>query len=71
VQSLRHGKLRYATALPLLLAARTVALMKTASNEQLRAGVKISRLEVTTLLAKTALSNNAAGIRQLFEKMTS
>jgi len=70
VQSLRHGKLRYATALPLLLAARTVAQMKTASDEQLRSGVKISRLEVTALLAKTAMSNSAEGIGRLFTKLS-
>ena len=68
VQSLRHGKLRYATALPLLLAVKTLAQMKAATDEQLRAGVKISRLEVTTLLAKTAIANSSEGIARLFEK---
>lgn len=68
VQSLRHGKLRYATALPLLLAAGTVSQLKRASDAELRQGVKVSRLEVTALLARVAMSNSAGGIARLFAK---
>ena len=69
LQALCHGTLRYATALPLMLAARTLALMKTSSDEALVSGVKISRLEVTKLLAQTALATTPAKLERLFSKL--
>ena len=68
VQSLRHGKLRYATALPLLMAVRTVAQLRSASDADLLAGVKISRLDVAKVLFDTSLHNSPAGITTLFQK---
>ncbi|HCN76746.1 MAG TPA: farnesyl-diphosphate farnesyltransferase [Verrucomicrobiales bacterium] len=56
---LRHvadGKLRYATALPLLLAARTLAKMRAASWDEVLRGVKVSRLDVAMILAEAAVS---------------
>ncbi len=70
IQALRHGTLRYATALPLMLAARTLALMKQASDQELVAGVKVSRFEVTKLLAQTAMSTSPAKLGALFEKLS-
>lgn len=66
VQNVNHGKLRYATALPLLLAARTVALMKLAGDTELRAGVKVSRLEVAGILAKATWNHTPKGLEQQF-----
>jgi farnesyl-diphosphate farnesyltransferase len=66
VQALNHSTLRYATALPLMLAARTLALMKRASDAELVAGVKVSRFDVTRLLAQTALANSPAKLGKLF-----
>lgn len=66
VCALAHGKLRYATALPLLLAYATLEKLRKASWEELLAGVKISRLEVARLLAETLVANrSAAGIEKL------
>lgn len=63
---LTHGKLRYATALPLLLAYATFEKLRAASWLELLAGVKISRLEVARLLAETLVANrSAAGIEKL------
>lgn len=66
VQSIQHGTLRYATALPLLLAARTLAMLKSASDAELVGGVKVSRFEVTKLLAQTALATTPAKLEKLF-----
>ncbi len=68
VQNLRHAKLRYATALPLLLAVKTVAQMRRASNADLLAGVKVSRIDVAKVLFDTTLHNTQAGLTKLFEK---
>lgn len=70
VQQVQHGKLRYATALPLLLAARTVALMKKAGNEELKAGVKVSRLEVAGILAKATWNHSPKSLEQQFLSMS-
>lgn len=68
VQNVRHAKLRYATALPLLLAVKTVAQMRHASDAGLLAGVKVSRMDVAKVLLETTLHNTPAGLTKLFEK---
>lgn len=66
VCALAHGKLRYATALPLLLAYATLEKLRAARWTELWAGVKISRLEVARLLAETLVANrSAAGIEKM------
>ncbi|MDZ4289255.1 MAG: squalene/phytoene synthase family protein, partial [Prosthecobacter sp.] len=60
VQHVTDGKLRYATALPLLLGAKTVAKLEAASWEQVLSGVKISRLDVAMILAETAVACRSA-----------
>jgi farnesyl-diphosphate farnesyltransferase len=61
---LGHGKLRYATALPLMLAFGTLKKLRVASWEQVLAGVKISRLDVARLLTETLVtSRSEAGLR--------
>jgi farnesyl-diphosphate farnesyltransferase len=63
---LTHGKLRYATALPLLLAYATFEKLRAASWKELLAGVKLSRLEVARLLAETLVANrSSAGLEKL------
>ena len=69
VQDIRHSTLRYATALPLMLGARTLSLLRSAGDEALLAGVKISRFEVTKLLAQTALATTPAKSQALFERL--
>lgn len=69
VQNVQHGKLRYATALPLLLGARTVALLRVASDKELVAGVKVSRLEVAGILAKATWNHTPQGLQQQFNAL--
>lgn len=69
VQSLAHSKLRYATALPLLLGVRTLAMLKKAPAAERRAGVKVSRLDVGKLLLDVTFANSAAGIAKLYAKL--
>jgi farnesyl-diphosphate farnesyltransferase len=64
VKHVSHGKLRYATALPLLLGIQTVAKMRSTAWEQLLQGVKISRLDVASILAQ-AMMNRALGYQSL------
>lgn len=68
VCAVKHSGLRYATALPLLLAWRTLARLRTASDTGLLAGVKVSRLDVASILAQTALHNSPDGIARLCAK---
>ncbi len=68
LQLLQHSKLRYATALPLILGVRTLAHLRKATDDQLRAGVKVSRLDVAKVLLDTTLSNSPDGLARLFEK---
>ena len=65
------AKLRYATALPLLIGARTIALLRVASWETLAAGVKVSRLEMARLLADTAMAcRDSERLRKLYTRLT-
>lgn len=71
VQAIADAKLRYATALPLLIGARTVGLLRDARWESLVAGVKVSRLEIAKILADTAIAcRDTAKIVRLFEKLS-
>jgi farnesyl-diphosphate farnesyltransferase len=70
VQKVQHGKLRYATALPLLLGARTVAKLKQARDADLLAGVKVTRLEVAGILAKTTWDHTPEGLERQFNALS-
>jgi farnesyl-diphosphate farnesyltransferase len=66
---LRHAKLRYATALPLMLAFGTLRKLRSASWDEVLAGVKVSRLDVARLLTETLMtSRSAAGLRAQAER---
>ncbi len=73
LQYVRHvadGKLRYATALPLLLGIRTVARLGEASWPEVLQGLKISRLEVARLLAEAAVAcRNADALERLYRRL--
>ncbi len=68
VQNLRHAKLRYATALPLLLAVKTLARLRSATDTALLQGVKVSRMDVAKVLLDTTLHNTPEGLAKLFAK---
>lgn len=57
---LRETKLRYATALPLMLAFGTLKKLRAAPWEEVLAGVKISRFDVARLLTETVMANRSA-----------
>jgi farnesyl-diphosphate farnesyltransferase len=70
VQHVADGKLRYATALPLLLGAKTLTRMKAASWEDLQKGIKISRLDVAIILAEAAIAcRSPEGVSKLFKRL--
>ncbi len=70
VQHVTHGKLRYATALPLLLGIQTIAKMRAASWDKVQQGIKISRLDVASILAQTALAcRSAEAMERLYRKL--
>ncbi len=70
VQHVADGKLRYATALPLLLGAKTLTRMQAASWEELQKGIKISRIDVTMILAEAAIAcRSPEGIGKLFKRL--
>lgn len=72
VEALEHKRLRYATALPLLLGYRTLALIEKAGAETLLKGVKVSRGEVTKLLFDAGIASlRRGGIRKMVEKLGS
>ena len=71
VQHVADGKLRYATALPLLLGVKTVARLEAASWDEVVKGVKISRLDVAMILAEAAMaSRSQERMERLFRKLS-
>jgi farnesyl-diphosphate farnesyltransferase len=70
LKAIREPKLKYATALPLMIGARTSALLRGAKWEALAAGVKVSRFEIAKILAETALACRKAGdVEKLLRKL--
>ena len=70
VKHVAHGKLRYATALPLLLGFQTVAKMRAAPWDKVLAGIKISRLDVASILAQAALAcRSSEAMEKLYRKL--
>ncbi len=70
VQHVAHGKLRYATALPLLLGIQTVAKMRAASWDKVQQGIKISRLDVASILAQAAIAcRSSKAMEKLYRKL--
>ncbi len=70
VQHVAHGKLRYATALPLLLGIQTLAKMRDAPWEKIQQGIKISRLDVASILAQAAIAcRSGEAIERLYRKL--
>lgn len=70
VKHVANGKLRYATALPLLLGIQTVAKMRAATWEQVMKGIKISRLDVASILAQAMIAcRSPEALESLYRKL--
>ncbi len=69
--AIRNRRVRFATALPALIGARTLALLKSAGPDALQRNVKIGRAEVRRILSSVALTlGSSRSIRWLFERLS-
>lgn len=64
--AIRSRRVRFASALPALIGARTLALLREAGAEALTRKIKIPRAEVRAMVASTALAS-PDGLRKRFE----
>lgn len=70
VEAVQNKRLRYATALPLLLGIRTLNLIEAADWPQRMAGVKVSRAEVGEIMFKAGIAVlRLNGVRRLSGKL--
>lgn len=70
VKHVADAKLRYATALPLLIGVKTLARMEKTTWEKLLQGVKISRLDVAMILAEAAVAcRGPESVDKLYRKL--
>ncbi|HYJ05655.1 MAG TPA: phytoene/squalene synthase family protein [Chthoniobacterales bacterium] len=65
--AIRNRRIRFATALPALIGARTLALLREAGPQVFERRVKVERSEVRKLMMASALSS-ARGLRSTFQK---
>jgi farnesyl-diphosphate farnesyltransferase len=69
-QAVNHRRVRAACALPALLGARTLALLKAAGPQRLQHSVKMPRAEVRSVMFRLALTFAARGpLRDSYERM--
>jgi len=66
--AIRNRRVRFATALPALIGARTLALLREAGAEAFERRVKVSRGEVRKMIAASALASPRS-LRAKFEKL--
>jgi len=66
--TIRNRRIRFATALPALIGARTLALLREAGAEALRRKIKVSRAEVQKMIVSSALASPRS-LRAKFEKL--
>jgi farnesyl-diphosphate farnesyltransferase len=66
--AIRNRRIRFATALPALIGARTLALLRDAGTEVLAKKVKVTRAEVRKMMASTALASPRS-LRAKFRKL--
>jgi farnesyl-diphosphate farnesyltransferase len=72
LDALQHKRLRFATALPLLLGIRTLALINQADANALVQGVKVSRGDVAKILLEAGIANlKKGGLRRLATRLGS
>ncbi|MEN3370669.1 MAG: farnesyl-diphosphate farnesyltransferase [Verrucomicrobiota bacterium] len=66
--AIRNRRIRFATALPALIGARTLALLSEAGGEVFARRIKVSRAEVRRIMASTALASPKS-LRATFQKL--
>ena len=66
--SIRNRRIRFATALPALIGARTLALLRAADSEALTYRVKVSRPEIRKMIVSSALASRRS-LQTAFEKL--
>jgi farnesyl-diphosphate farnesyltransferase len=66
--AIRNRRVRFATALPALIGARTLALLREAGADALTRRVKVPRREVRKMIAAAALASPRS-LRAMFEKL--
>lgn len=66
--AIRNRRIRFATALPALIGARTLALLREAGPEVFERKVKVPRREVRQMIMATALASPRS-LRRTFEKL--
>jgi farnesyl-diphosphate farnesyltransferase len=66
--AIRNRRIRFATALPALIGARTLALLREAGTEVFARKVKVSRGEIRRIMASTALASPRS-LRANFQKL--
>ncbi|HEV2094892.1 MAG TPA: squalene/phytoene synthase family protein, partial [Chthoniobacterales bacterium] len=66
-----NRRVRFATALPALIGARTLALLQAAGTEFVATKVKVPRREVRAIVASGAITlGSRRGIRRLFSRLS-
>lgn len=66
--AIRNRRIRFATALPALIGARTLGLLRDAGPEVFERRVKVPRAEIRKIIASTALSSPRS-LRERFRKL--
>ena len=66
--TIRNRRVRFATVLPALIGARTLALLREAGPEALQRRVKVSRAEIRKITLSSALASPGS-FRSKFEKL--
>lgn len=69
--AIRPGRVRFATALPALIGARTLALLRKAGTDVFRQNVKVKRGEVRKIMVNAALSfASPSALRELYNRLS-
>jgi len=71
IKNVSDGKLRYATALPLLIGVKTLSRMEKTPWETMLNGVKVSRLDIAVILAEAAIAcRSSESFERLYQKLS-
>jgi farnesyl-diphosphate farnesyltransferase len=69
--AIRPARVRFATALPALIGARTLALLREAGVDALLRRIKVPRQEIRALMSRTAMTlATPRALRKMFERLS-